>query len=563
MSYHPTGHLYDGAPLVIPSGTPDRELQTGVTADCFATMRDGIRLGADVYLPRAVGPFPAIVIRMPYGKQTPAMGMAVLGAWLARKGYACVVQDVRGKFSSGGDFDPGVHEVEDGYDTVDWVAGQDWCDGAIGLFGESYYGFTAYAAAISGHPAVRAIAPGDIGLDRRRAWFRQGAFLLNTTGYWALSMDAPEYADVAGVDPFCLPLINLPQPLGLEGAFYRNLLAHAEDSTWWQQRSLAHRLVDIRCAVLSWSGWYDNYTGPQLADFERLLEVHPTPEHLHLMIGPWDHEGSAGTATRAACLPIPATAQHRWDTYQAFFDRYLRGDDNGFGRAGAANIFTLGLNQWQTTSTWPPPALKPTPLYLRHGAELSFDPPTTAEAPDRYRYDPADPVVETVGENCWSLATTLRDRRRLDTREDILRYVTPPLHRALEITGPVSARLFAATSAIDTDFTVTLCHVLANGTVNTIQDGIVRARYRRGMDAPAALVPGQVEQYDITLFATSYFIPAGDRLRVDVSSSSFDRYDRNLNTGEPAWLAAAPVLANQTIYHDSQHPSYVLLPVPT
>ena len=240
-------------------------------------MRDGIRLGADVYLPRAVGPFPTIVIRMPYGKQTPVMGMAVLGAWLARKGYACVVQDVRGKFSSGGDFDPGVHEVEDGYDTVDWVAGQDWCDGAIGLFGESYYGFTAYAAAISGHPAVRAIAPGDIGLDRRRAWFRQGAFLLNTTGYWALSMDAPEYADVAGVDPFCLPLINLPQLLGLEGAFYRNLLAHAEDGTWWQQRSLAHRLGDIRCAVLSWSGWYDNYTGPQLADFERLLEVITRP----------------------------------------------------------------------------------------------------------------------------------------------------------------------------------------------------------------------------------------------------------------------------------------------
>ena len=210
MSYHPASDEVH-VTLEIPSGTPDRAGGVEVLADVFATMRDGVRLGADVYGRPASAPAPAVIIRQPYGKQTHDMGMDVVGGFFARKGYACVVQDVRGKFSSGGAFDPGVHEVEDGYDTVEWATAQDWCDGRVGLWGESYYGITSYAAAMSGHPAIACIAPGDIGLDRRAAWFRQGAFLLNTTGYWAMAMDAQEYADVSGVDPYALPLTELPR----------------------------------------------------------------------------------------------------------------------------------------------------------------------------------------------------------------------------------------------------------------------------------------------------------------------------------------------------------------
>ena len=182
--------------------------------DAYATTRDGVLLGADVYLPRGAPAAPAIVIRQPYGRRTPEMGLDVTGSFFARKGYACVVQDVRGKFSSGGVFEPMVNEVEDGYDTVDWVVSQPWCDGRVGCWGESYYGLTSYAAAVSGHPAIACIAPGDISVDRRASWLRQGAFLLNTTGYWAIAMDAREYAEVDGVDPYHLPLLELPGTVG-------------------------------------------------------------------------------------------------------------------------------------------------------------------------------------------------------------------------------------------------------------------------------------------------------------------------------------------------------------
>ncbi len=561
MSYHPASDGIDYAAFVIPSGTPDRIAETTFTPDLRCPLRDGVELGADLYRPAGDGPFPTVVIRMPYGKQTPEMGMRQIGEWLARKGYACLVQDVRGKFSSGGVFDPGVHEVDDGYDTVDWVAAQNWCDGAVGLFGESYYGFTSFAAAVSGHPAIRAIAPGDIGLERHATWIRQGALLLNTTGYWALSMDAPEYADVSAVDPYYLPIRDLPETVGLEGAFYRGVVDHATDAEWWRPRSLHHRIGEIRCAVLSWSGWYDNYTAPQLGDFQRLLEVHPHPETLHLMVGPWDHEGSAGAADRAVCIPVPDTAQHRWDAYQAFFDRYLRGEDNGFGDDGRADLFTIGRNRWRRAASWPPPELRPTPLYLRGDGSLSASEPPADDGPRGYRYDPADVAAETVGTSCWALCTSLGDRRSLDGRADILRYVGEPLAEDLELTGPVSAVIHAASSAVDTDFVVTLCHVLADGTVNTIQDGIVRARYRHGIDDPRDLVPGEVTRYEIRMSATSYVVPAGDRLRVDIASSCFDRYDRNLNSGEPYGRATTIVVAEQAIHHSALNPSHVVLPV--
>ncbi len=561
MSYHPASDGIDYAAFVIPSGTPDRIAETTFAPGLRCPLRDGVELGADLYRPAGDGPFPTVVIRMPYGKQTPEMGMRQIGEWLARKGYACLVQDVRGKFSSGGVFDPGVHEVDDGYDTVDWVAAQNWCDGAVGLFGESYYGFTSFAAAVSGHPAIRAIAPGDIGLERHATWIRQGALLLNTTGYWALSMDAPEYADVSAVDPYYLPIRDLPETVGLEGAFYRGVVDHATDAEWWRPRSLHHRIGEIRCAVLSWSGWYDNYTAPQLGDFQRLLEVHPHPETLHLMVGPWDHEGSAGAADRAVCIPVPDTAQHRWDAYQAFFDRYLRGEDNGFGDDGRADLFTIGRNRWRRAASWPPPELRPTPLYLRGDGSLSASEPPADDGPRGYRYDPADVAAETVGTSCWALCTSLGDRRSLDGRADILRYVGEPLAEDLELTGPVSAVIHAASSAVDTDFVVTLCHVLADGTVNTIQDGIVRARYRHGIDDPRDLVPGEVTRYEIRMSATSYVVPAGDRLRVDIASSCFDRYDRNLNSGEPYGRATTIVVAEQAIHHSALNPSHVVLPV--
>ncbi len=561
MSYHPTGDAAHPDPMVIRSTTRDRFDEVEVRTDVVARMRDGIQLVADLYLPRGAGPVPAIAIRLPYGKQTPYMGMALTGGFFARKGYACVVQDVRGKFASGGVFEPGLHEIEDGYDTVDWIAAQPWCDGRVGLWGESYYGATSYAAAISGHAAIRAIAPGDIGLDRRRSWFRGGALQLNTTGYWAMAMDAQAYADVSRIDPYHLPLIEMARAAGLDGSFFRRLLDAVDDDAWWDARGLASRAADVRVPLLSWAGWYDNFLGQQLDDFALIAATHPAPETMHLMVGPWDHEGSSGHADRAACLPVPDTTAHRWDAFQAFFDRYLRGDENGFGADGRVDLFALGPNRWWRTTAWPPPESTPTPLYLRAGGRLDAEPPAMPEPPGTYRYDPLDPVDETVGANCWAMAATHVDRRRLDGRADVLRYLSEPLADDLELVGPIVVELHAATSAVDTDFTAALCHVMRDGTVNTIQDGILRARYRHGLGRPALVEPGAIVAYAIDLFATSYVVPAGDRLRLDVSSSCFDRYDRNPNTGEAHGVARTPIVAEQAVHHAPGHASRVLLPV--
>lgn len=560
MSYHPLANEAHVA-FEIPSGTADRTDGVEVMEHVVATMSDGVPLVADVYLPRGLGAAPAVLVRQPYGRRTAEMGFDVVGRFFARKGYACVVQDVRGKFSSGGQFDPGANEIGDGFDTVAWAIDQPWCTDRVGCWGESYYGFTAYAAAVSGHPAIACIAPGDIGVDRRSSWFRQGAFLLNTTGYWAMSMDAPEYADVSGIDPYRLPLASIPMAAGLGGRLFNEILDHEEDASWWEARSLSQRLGDVRIPVLSWSGWYDNYLGPQLGDYATLVAKHPRPETVHLFVGPWDHEGSGDYTDRAVCLRVPPTAQHRWDTYQAFFDHYLMGLDGGFGSRGRVEIFVLGANRWQVDASWPPPGVVPTPVYLREGGTLSFEPPAADEPSDTFRYDPSDPVPETVGRNCWALCTALDDRRRLDDRADILRYASEPLERDLELVGPIHAVLFASTSAADTDFTVTLCDVFEEGTVNTIQDGIVRARYRDGLDRPSPVEAGQVYEYRIDLYATGYLVPKGHRLRVDVSSSNFDRYDRNLNTGAPFGRPPRLVIAEQAIHHGPARLSQVVLPI--
>jgi len=560
MSYHPASAEVH-VEFSIPSSTPDRAAAVSVLEDVQAPMRDGVRLGADVYLPDGCTPAPTILIRQPYGRRTEDMGFDVVGRFFAAKGYACVVQDVRGKFSSEGEFDPGVHEVNDGYDTAEWAAAQEWSNGRLGCWGESYYGWTSYATAISGHPAIACIAPGDITVDRRAGWMRQGAFLLNTTGYWAIAMDAQNYADLAALDPYTLPLIDLPASCGADGVFFRTLIEHLDDPEWWAERSLAGRLGEVRVPVLSWGGWYDNYIGPQLDDHAELMRIHPAPETVHLLVGPWDHEGTAEYTDRAVCLELPPTAEHRWAAYERFFDRYLLGVDNGFGASGAVEVFMLGANCWETLPTWPPPGVERRALYLRSGGRLALEAPTVEEPPDAYRYDPLDPVAATVGRNCWGLCTALADRRTLDARPDILRYTSDPLDEPVELMGPIVAELYAATSAVDTDFTVTLCDVFEDGTVNTIQDGIVRARYRDGFDAPSLVTPGEVVPYTVRLNAAAYVVGRGHRLRVDVSSSDFDRYDRNLNTGAPTGQTADAVVAQQSVHHSPGRASRAVVSV--
>lgn len=559
MSYHNSS--FHPEPLAaFPSGTPDRFSQARHMGELETPMRDGVVLRSDLTLPVGCDRAPVILIRQPYGRDTPAMMLDQTASFWARKGYACMVQDVRGKFSSDGAFEPVVNEINDGFDTVDWITRQDWCSGKVGMWGESYYGLTSLAAAMSGVPGLACIAPGDIVMDWHRIWFRQGAMFLNTMAPWAISMDASEYADLSKLDPWHLPLNDMARAAGRSGDYFNTVIAHATDRAWWERLDLTPGLDRIAIPVLYWSGWYDNFTGGELEDFAR-LERAGGGEHIHLMVGPWDHEGSSEHTTKAICMPLPPTGKQRWDTYQSFFDRYLMGIDNGFGRDGRVRYFTVGADKWRTARSWPPAGMQPTPFYLQGDGGLSERKPAAAAAPDRFTYDPADPVVETVGLNCWAVCGQLGDRREIESRDDVLCYTTPPLAADLELTGPISARLYAASDAVDTDFTVALSDVFPDGTSNPIQDGIVRASCRQDAFRPTPIEPGRIYAYDVDLFATSYLVKAGHRIRVSISSSCFDRYDRNPNTGEPFGTGATTRVARQEIHRSPEHPSHILLPV--
>lgn len=569
--YNKSSYSYEAKGVA--SGTPDRFSAVDVTYDAMVPMRDGVRLATDIYLPRgAKGPVPTVLVRMPYDKTGDHCAMPVTAPYFARKGYACVVQDVRGKFKSQGTFNPSDQRIEivDTYDTIDWVAKQSWSNGAVGIWGESYYGATSLAGGISQHPALKAIAPGNICLDRFPVMYRGGALAMNAFGQWALALASQGFNDLSTVDFWHLPLKDIPRKAGIESPIWDELLANpVRGGAYWDRRGMPQGYDRLKVPTLWWGGWYDNLLGGQLADWIKVSAKNGHADHIRLMIGPWDHDGSADHTTSACCLPVGETGQHRWDSLQAFFDRYLMGLDNGWGTGGAVEIFVMGDNVWRVEKEWPLARTDYRKLYLRGGGKanslggdgrLSFDAPGM-EAEDRFVYDPENPITDTLGKSMWAFTGEMGDRRDVEKRDDVLVYTSVPLDSALEITGPLKARLYVASSARDTDFTVTLVDVFPDGTANPIQDGILRMSYRASEVAPQPIVPGEIYEIEIDLWATSYVVAAGHCLRVEISSSAFDRYDRNPNTGEAFGTAAKSQTATQTVFHDAVRPSHLILPV--
>ena len=423
------------------------------------------------------------------------------------------------------------------------------------MWGELYFGFTSWAGAVSGHPALGAIAPGDISVDRYKATFRDGCLQLNTVGLWAIRMMAREYQNLSRLNPAHWPLADLGNAAGVPSSYFDSVIANPVPSAFWAERSLLAAYDSVKIPVLHWGGWYDCYLGPTIADWQRIREANAPAGHNHLFIGPWDHEGTPDKTGRAGLVPTAAgTLAHRWDTYRAFFDRYLLGADNGFGDRGAVHYYTLGAGEWRDAEAWPPPGTTTARLYLRGDGSLTGGEPRD-DAPRAFDYDPNDPVAWTLDIDCWALAEGMGDRAVIEQRADVLSYTGPVQEAPLELTGPITARLQIASTAVGTDFTVALCDVFPDGRVNLVQDGVLRTPFR----APGAppLTPGEVYALDIDLWSTSYVVAAGHRLRVEVTSSDFNRYDRNPNTGATFGREARPVVARQTVYSDARWPSYI------
>ena len=552
-----------------PSQTPDRHSRVRITRDLAVPMHDGVVLRADVYSPAQPGRLPVVLIRMPYGKDRHYY-MAARGKFWARKGYHCVIQDVRGRWRSGGAWEPLANEAQDGYDTLDWVAAQPWCDGAIGMAGESYYGMTQWAVAPLNHPNLRCIAPGDTSCDMYEVVHPGGAFTHATMGLWAWVMTRGHDRDPHRFDPWHLPLISSDEAAGAVSEDYKDYVRHWRRDEWWDARRLSRGHADVRIPVLHWGGWYDVLLNGTLSHWAG-MEAAASPEvrrTQRLMIAPTDHAFTPTYTGRIGRLEVSPDGSP-FDQVQHFFDYWLRGEQNGVAGSPRIRLYDIGGNEWRQADEWPPSWVTPTSLYLHgrgraaagaEGGALSPAVPDD-EPQDRYVYDPADPVTYWLGRDLWGLAGQLDDRSALERRQDVLVYSSDVLPADLAIMGPLSAELFASSSCPDTDFTAALVDVYPDGFAQLVQEGVLRARFRDSYGEESFLEPDQPVRLQIDMWAAGHTFRAGHKVRLEVSSSNFGRWDRNLNSGRLLGTEVEGVSAVNTIYHDRAHPSRLVLPV--
>jgi putative CocE/NonD family hydrolase len=459
--------------------------------------------------------------------------------------------------------------VDDGYDTLGWIAEQPWSNGRVGQMGESYYGYTSLASAVSGHPALECISPSTTAAEFGRASFRQGVPNLLAFGGWLLAMDAPEYQDTSGVDYTDLPLASLGKNAGIRDRLWVRHLKEGPRGEHLSRTNLEPRLAKVGIPVLHLAGFYDNVLGGNLRLWQQMQQG-AAPEKQWIVFGPWDHDYTTDMSGRIGAVKIGfgASTMHV-DVLYRFFESCLKDKPQIFAEQPRVSYFTIGANEWRSAEAWPPPQAKELNFYFdskggANGASgdgrLARSQPTKAET-DRFAYDPANPVAIMADVSPWSIAAELPDRREVAQREDVLVYQTEPLAKALEVTGPVKVVLFASTTAVDTDFSAVLVDVHPDGYAHQVQNGLVRVSYRDGLDERRLLEPGRVYELAIDLWATSYVFAEGHRLRVEISSSDFPHYARNLNTGERVGFSDRIEKAEQTIYHSAQHPSRLVLSV--
>ena len=523
-------------------------------------MRDGAVLRADAYLPDGQAPAPAILCRTPYDRSlslTPPAAVDPERATAA--GFALVVQDVRGRHESEGDFHTFASESADGYDSVEWVAAQAWCDGAVGMAGRSYCGAAQWRAAAEGPPSLRAIFPVVVGSDYYDGWIYQGgAFELGFNLFWLHLMR--ERARGGLDDQYRrLPLLDAPlveeSPMG---PMYREWLAHPTYDEHWQALSIRQGYPRVSVPVFNVGGWFDIFLGGTLENFVRLRE------NSWLLIGPWGH-GSAFGAYPDHRLP-GLQADIDLDAVQLdFFAEHLRGDTPA--ERAPVRIFVMGDNRWRDEDEWPPRRARVEDWHLHAGGGLSPGPPDDAP-PDEFDFNPRDPAP-TIGGPTSMPGRMMRpsagpsDQRPLEERADVLCFSSAPLDAPLEVTGPLQLVLFAATSAADADFVAKLCDVDPEGASRILAEGVLRMRFRDGFERPTPVEPGRPYELSIDLVATSNVFQPGHRVRLLVTSSSFPRFDRNSGTGAAPGVEREDELrtARQTVFHDPARPSRLLLPV--
>jgi putative CocE/NonD family hydrolase len=558
-------------------------------------MRDGTELATDLWVPEST-PAPTLLVRLPYGKDLPALfayGLVPNIFALTEAGYAVVWQDCRGTFRSGGEFTPMLNEPADGADTVAWLLEQPWCDGNIGTYGPSYLGFVQWAS-LTGGARLKAIAPCVTTTDYYTTpWYSEGgAMSWHTIQSWSTTMALVEAirrgdgeltfglgAMVAEPEPHLAALPPRHQPL-LEKMWpwWSDIQEHPARDQYWQDLSVIDHAEQVTVPALHIGGWFDIFAANTARSFTELRARAGTEEARNgqrLIIGPWDHLNSTGIyPDRRFGMLADAITQDITGEHVKFFDRWLRGNATAEEAAAPVKIFVMGIDQWRDEQDWPLPDTSYEAWYLdgsgqansSAGDGLLRPQPPAAEATDTYLYDPLRPVP-TLGGRIM-LPTTANqagavDQRQAEARDDVLCFSSDVLTEPLEVTGHVSLTLFASSSAPDTDFTGKLVDVFPDGRAIYLTDGILRTRYRNSLAEPEPLIPGQPCELSLDLSVTANVFLPGHRIRLEVSSSNFPRYDRNSNTGGVITAESADqvTVAVNRILHGPGHPSRLTLPV--
>ncbi len=542
-------------------------------------MRDGVVLRADIYRPNAEGKFPVLLQRTPYNK---AVCDFCLKA--AARGFVAVIQDTRGRYTSEGEWYTFKREPDDGYDTVEWAAALLYANGKVGMWGGSYVGATQMLAAITQPPHLAGIFPVVTASNYHDGWTYQGGAFEQWFGEsWtsALAQDTlnrrvqRSSSAIQWVEKLPLgayPLLNLGSTDGLAPYFF-DWLAHPSYDDYWKQWSIEDHHTKVLVPAYHVGGWYDIFMGGTLRNYAGIKArggSEAARRGQRLMIGPWYHGPFTGKSGEVDFGPAA-----KGDTDELalrWYDNLLRGVANGVEREKPVKIFVMGENVWRDEDDWPLARARRTHFYLHSGGganSLLGDGLLGAVAPetepaDHFVYNPLEPVPTRGGGLCCDndhLASGAFDQRPIEARGDVLVYSTPPFQEDFEVTGPISVELYVSSSAVDTDFTGKLVDVWPNGFAQNLTDGILRARYRDSQEIAKFMNPREVYKITLDLWATSNVFRAGHQLRLEISSSNSPRFDRNLNTGEDPGQATRIAKATNTIYHDREHPSALILPV--
>lgn len=549
-------------------------LDVTIEHDVPATMRDGVVLRADIYRPVGAGPWPVLLTRLPYGKNLPLLAAVMDPVGKARRGFLVVVQDTRGRYASDGEWEPWTFESDDGYDTVRWAAALPGSNGSVGMFGPSYLGNTQWMAALAKPPELKAISPMVTWAEPDDGLFaRGGAQELGITVPWSLMQGADTLLRRHADDPMArgqalMALVGDTDavasttywelPADHHPVFERHGIAELgyersrREPGWSDACRVAGRQAEVDLPSLHSGGWYDIFCQGTLDNYAAMRAA---GRPANLVMGPWSHTGQLGylgdvNFGLAASTELMGFRGRFADLELGWLRRWLAPEaESPQPELPPVLLFVMGINQWREEQEWPLARAVDTDLFLRAGDRLAFEAPDAGEGADTYVYDPADPVPTTGGALLMSneFPPGPFDQAKVEARPDVLVYTGDPLAENLEVTGRVRAHLTAATDAPTTDWVVRLCDVGPDGVSRNIADGIVRA----------VATPGEFTEQVVDLWSTSHVFLAGHRIRVQVTSSSFPRWDRNLNTGDGLRSQAA----HQEVAHDAARLSRVVLPV--